>query len=266
MIISKSILENLYLKEKLSDAEIAELYNVSMGRIHRLRNKYNIKAIAAYERHPKQELDLKEKQLLTGSILGDAHIRCRQDNPQIMFEQSVKHVKYIYWLKEQMKDWVFNYEKPINQSRKITKNKIHHSYAFATICHPVFKEFKDKFYEGNKKTINIEFVEKYFSPLSLAVWLMDDGSLSKGRNIVINSHSFSRKENETLKEFLKAKFGITSNVWRMKNYYYLGFDKQSSLVISNMVREHFEESMLYKLISSETTKEANEMFEGIVQL
>lgn len=277
-IITKDKLKELYTLQKLSDSEIGKIFEVSGGIIHRLRGKYNIKALEYYQRHPKQVLDLKEKELIIGTLLGDGHIRCRDKidkraYPQIMLEQSVKHAEYAFWLNEQFKDWLHEPDKQLKQNRKINKKtgKAYHSYSIQTVCHPVFNEFYKYFYNQRKKIINIDFIEQYFTELSLSVWLMDDGTISKDRNIMLCSHSFSKQENEMLSLMLKKKFNIYPNIWTNnvnEPKYYLGFSKQDSIKLTNLVKNFVIPSMQYKLISSETTKEAdnkNKLSEGIVQ-
>ena len=125
-IISKEKLNELYTIEKLSDCQIGEIYGISGGKIHRLRNKYGIKALEYYQRHHKQELNEKEKSFIVGVLLGDGHLRLRKEDgkrsyPQLMLEQTIKHREYVYWLKEQIKDWIYDVDKPIKQVRKIDK-------------------------------------------------------------------------------------------------------------------------------------------------
>jgi len=253
--ISKDNLEYLYLNQKLSDSEIGKIHKVSLGRIHRLRNKYNISTIENYQRHHKQNLSLTEKEFLIGTLLGDGHLRWRNKTskksyPQLMLEQSIKHHEYIIWLKDQMNDWLFNPKKELKQITKPNKktNKTYYSYAFTTICHPVFIEFYNGFYK-DKKSINIEFISKYFSKLSLAVWLMDDGTISKNRNIMLCSHNFTKMDNELLSKFLNDKFNLSSNIWKSKDKYYLGFSKENSIKLTNLIKNLVIPSMQYKLIS-----------------
>lgn len=263
IFISKSKLVELYTEQKLTDIEIGKLFEVSGGIIHRLRGKYNIKALEVYERHHKQVLDQKEKEFLVGTLLGDGHLRLRDNTdksyPQLMLEQSTQHFEYVVWLKDQIKNWLFDSSKQLQQTRKYNKKtgKMYHSYPLATICHPVFKEFYNGFFIKNKKVINIDFIEKYFSELSLAVWLMDDGTISKNRNIILCSHSFSKEENQNLSKFLTKKFNVSPNIWANNNNqtYYLGFSKVDSIKITNIISNLVIPSMKYKLISSETTKE-----------
>ena len=276
--ISKAELNELYTNQKLSDQQIGEIFGMSYGRIHRLRSKYNIKAIEYYERHHKQVLNQKEKEFLVGTLLGDGHLRWRNKidkraYPQLMLEQTTSHFEYMVWLKDQMKEWLFDQDKQLKQSRKLLKRtgKVYHSYAIQTICHPVFIEFFNGFYMNGKKNINIDFIDKYFTEFSFAVWLMDDGTISKNRNIAICSHSFSKDENQKLKELLQKKFSLSPNIWASGSKSYLGFSKKDSEKITELLKDLVIPSMQYKLISSETTKEANdslidESFEGIVQL
>jgi hypothetical protein len=262
--LSKENLEQLYLVEKLSDNEIGKMFNMSLGQVHRLRNKYCIKSIEPYQRHPKQELDQKEKEFLIGTLLGDGHLRARSAYPQLMLEQTTKHYEYVLWLREQVKDWIYDDKKELRQTRKIDKKngKIYHSYPFSTICHPVFIEIYKMFYKNNKKTLDIDLIEKNFTKYSLAIWIMDDGTISKNRNIMICSHSFSKDENEALSKLIEKKFNISSKVLTSKHTktisYYLSFNKINSIKLSSLIGDVVIPSMQYKilLISSETTKQS----------
>lgn len=262
-MITKEKLEELYTIKKLSDREIGNIYGISGGRIHRLRNKYKIKAIEYYQRHHKQKLDKIEKAFIIDSLLGDGHLRLRKKSgersyPQLMIEQTIKHREYIYWLKEQIKEWLFDPMKPLKQVRKFSKktNKTYHSYPFQTICHPVFDEFYESFYKNRKKIINIDFIAKYFTLYSFAIWIMDDGTRSKrGRRIKLCSHNFSRDENDLLRSFLNKNFGLEAHIRKVSGkYYYLDFSIDSTNFISEMVRELIIPEMQYKIVPSETTK------------
>lgn len=262
-VLTKPKLEDLYLKQKLSDYQIGKIFNVSLGRIHRLRNRYNIKPLEQYQRHHKQELTTKEREFIVGTLLGDGHMRWRKGNktyPELMLEQTVKHKEYVFWLKDQIKDWLFDPSKELKQIRKIKNGNIYHSYPIRTICHPVFIEFHKGFYKGSKKVINFDFLKDNMSTFSLAVWLMDDGTLSKNRNIAICTQSFNRKENEKLKSLLFDKFDLRANIWKSyEEKCWLGFSKEESIKLTFLVKDYMLESMKHKIItSSETTKGTDE--------
>lgn len=256
--LSKSRLEELYLKQKLSDMKIASIFNVSLGRIHRLRSKYNIKAIEQYERHYKQKLSKNEREFLIGTLLGDGHLRWRSGKksyPELMLEQTVKHKEYVFWLREQVKDWLSNPDERLKQTRKIKNNKVYHSYPIRTICHPVFVEFYNGFYNNGKKVISYDFIKENISSFSLAIWVMDDGTISKNRNMAICTQSFNTDEHEKLRSILKDKFELKATIWKSyDDKKWLGFNKDESLKLTVLIKEYIVPSMQYKLISSETTK------------
>jgi len=266
-ILPRELLEKLYFDDKLSDSEIAKRFDLSLGQVHRLRRRFNFRTLEQWERHDKKNLSANEKALIIGLVLGDGHIRKRRGKktyPQVMLEQSDKHRDYIYWLKEQLSDWLFDKDKPIKTNRKFNKraNKYYHSLSFQTVCHPAFEEIHNGFYKSGKKRLNLNLLETYFTELSLAVWVMDDGCLSgKCRRNVIATNNFSKDEVLQLKKFLEKKFGLKSWICRRTSIdnisYELALDKKSSYKLSEIIGDMVIPSMKYKLLS-ETAKGTDE--------
>ncbi len=257
-------LYDLYIVKKLSDANIAKQFDLTLGQVHRLRNKYLIKAIQHYERHPKQLLDPQEESLLVGLMLGDGHISLDtgpHTNPCVMLEQTVKHREYIFWLYEALKDWLPPDSRTPRQAqhRHQKTGKIYHSYAFNTVNHPAFFKCYHAFYKGKKKTLNdLDYIASKFNVLSFAVWLMDDGFLSGNcKRIAISTNSFTKDEVNWLRELLHTKFGFKTWICKRTNTseitYEIAFDRRSSIEASNLLRDFVLPSMQYKLIPSETT-------------
>lgn len=85
------------------------------------------------------------------------------------------------------------------------------------------------------------------TPLSLALWVMDDGHLYRGKNIII-SISQTRCDLEELCKALYNKFGFVSKVRSSKG---IILDIDSSKKLSNMIREYIPECMQYKLLPSD---------------
>lgn len=264
-LLPRELLEKLYFEDKLSDSEIAKKIGLTLGQVHRLRNKYNLRTMEQWERHPKRHLDDYEISIMIGVILGDGHLRKRRGKrtyPQVMLEQSDKHREYIYWLKDQLSDWVVN--KSITTNRKFNKksNKYYHSLSFQTVCHPAFEELYYGFYKNGKKVINRFLVEKYFNNLSLAIWVMDDGTLSgKCRRNAIATNDFSKDEVNWLRKFLEKKFGLKSWICKRAGKfnisYEIAFDKKSSVKIREIIGDLVIPSMQHKLLS-ETAKGTTE--------
>lgn len=260
-------LHDLYVNQKLSDAQIAKNFGLTLGQVHRLRNKYFIKAIEQHERHKKRSLDLIEVNLIVGLLLGDGHLRLRSGNntyPSLMIEQSAKHKEYIFKLYEMLSDWLPADTGPPRQCRHEGKNeKVYHSYAFSTVQHPAFFPIYHAFYaDGKKKFNNREFIKDNFNVLSLAVWIMDDGSLSGNcRRNMLATNSFTQDEVNFLREMLLEKFGLKTWICKRTNTseitYEIAFDKKSSNVLSTLLRDLVVPSMQYKLVPPETTNDTD---------
>jgi hypothetical protein len=60
-----------------------------------------------------------------------------------------------------------------------------------------FSEYRERFYQANRKIVPIELLREQLTGLGLAIWLMDDGS-ADGEGVRLNTQSFSETENEAL--------------------------------------------------------------------
>lgn len=265
-ILPKEKLERLYLKEKFSDQQIADQVHLSMGQVHRLRRKWGIRTLEQFERHHKSELTSEESSLIVGSLLGDGHMRKRRGKktyPQLMIEQSTKHKEYVYWLKDKLVDWIFDLKKPIITNRKFSKktHSYYHSLSFQTICHPAFENLYNGFYKSGKKILNKDFILKNFNELSMAIWIMDDGTLTgKSKRNMIATNSFTFDEVNFLRDMLQDKFDLKTWICKRSGKYdvsyEIAFDKPSSFKIQELVSPYIVPSMKYKLLHSETAKDA----------
>jgi hypothetical protein len=75
---------------------------------------------------------------------------------------------------------------------------------------------------------------------------MDDGAFD-GKQIRLNTQSFSLQENEGLSNFLRAKLGIEALINRDKDHHRLRISSASLGKFKSLVRPHIIPSMLYKL-------------------
>jgi hypothetical protein len=147
------------------------------------------------------------KEILVGKLLGDAHLELNGKNYRFKFEHSIKQKEYVDWLYEKLKD--FCKTPPKIRIRKYA-GKTYYKYSFQTRSLPNFKFFGEQFYHENKKIIPKRILRKLLTPLSLAVWFMDDGSVksSETRGRILNTQGFSEKEVFDLCTALNSKFGF----------------------------------------------------------
>jgi len=97
------------------------------------------------------------------------------------------------------------------------------------------------------KTIPYE-IEKYLTPLSLAIWFMDDGSnLGKGAKIVTNC--FTYKELQFLCEIIFKKYNliVTLQSGGKNKGYSLYINSKSMPLFSKIVKPYMLPSLNYKL-------------------
>jgi len=155
-------------------------------------------------------------EIILGGLLGDSSIR--KNTNQINFGHSEKQFEYLSWKHNELKSISTNITKVLVDNKYIR-------YNFETLK-KVSEEFKfisllifDKF---GKKRVNRKWLNQ-LTPLSLAIWWMDDGCLSihKGNRYgKLCTHCFSYEEHEIMKQYFKVKWDIDIQIKLEKNEYY----------------------------------------------
>ncbi len=133
----------------------------------------------------KQSLKLSElqKEIVIGTILGDGCLISSRSGQaaRLQVRHNRKHQEYVEWKYNFFTDWVLTSPRldPFNSS-----------WYFRTVSHPALMEIKRLFYNGNQRFVPNNVVNILRSPLSLAVWLMDDGNGRKGYPAAIQISRF----------------------------------------------------------------------------
>jgi len=182
----------------------------------------------------KVQLTSRQKELIIGSILGDAYLVKTTRGFAFRESHSIKQKTYV--------DWKYRQLEGFTNSPPATHK---YCYYFRTISHPFFSELREIFYVGRCKIIPPQ-LEDWLTPLVLSVWIMDDGSRD-GNQLRINTQSFSYEEHELLICFLKAKLGITATINRDKDRFRLRVCAASMPRVRQIVAPYIISSMQYKL-------------------
>ena len=140
-------------------------------------------------------------------------------------------------------DWKFNMLAKLVRTPPRESGKC---YYFRTVTHPEFSHYREHFYSGPRQVVPVELLNEQLSEFSLAIWLMDDGAVD-GRQLRLNTQSFSLSENEALMSLLRAKFGVEARLNRDKDRYRLRICGASVQRFKDLVGPHLIPSMLYKL-------------------
>ena len=176
-----------------------------------------------------------QRELVLGSLLGDGYLMPTTSGYCFRVNHGLQQREYVDWKFNLLSDFV---RTPPKESGKC--------YYFRTITHSDFVQFRNFFYAGNRKIIPINLLYKEFTELSLAVWIMDDGA-ADGKQLRINTQSFTFSENEKLISFLRAKFGIEARLNEDKGCPRLRVSAATMERLKNLIKPYIIPNMLYKL-------------------
>ena len=186
-------------------------------------------------------LSLNQREVLVGTLLGDGSLVANswKRNYRLQAEQSHPQKEYLFWKYQIFQ--AFTLSRPKFRERT-------NAWRFRTISHPEFTEYAHLFYAVGRKVVPLSIGRLLKSPMSLAIWYVDDGALSSRRDtFILNSQSFSRAENVLLQQCLLENFGISVTLNRDRHYWRLYVSKRSAERFHDLVRPYVATSMRYKL-------------------
>ena len=182
-----------------------------------------------------QNLNELRLDLVIGSLLGDGYLMRTTCGYAFRVNHGLSQISYVDWKYEILTSFV------LTRPKKCGK-----CYYFRTVSHPCFSNLRAKFYKGRSKIADVDLLQKRLTPFTLAVWIMDDGS-KDGRQLRINSQSFSKDDNIILQELLRAKLGISTSLNQDKDRFRLRVRSKSMDKLLKLIKPHIIPSMLYKL-------------------
>ena len=148
-------------------------------------------------------------EIVVGTILGDGCLERNGLNVRLRIDHSVSQKAFVEWKFRQLKELDPSFPKLVQRLGSRTK-KLHVNYRFTTKTTPLLNGYFSDFYgaDGSKR-IPQSIASILATPLSLAVWYMDDGGrrgdCSSG---YLNTNAYSVADVEVLKECLFVRFGI----------------------------------------------------------
>jgi hypothetical protein len=176
-----------------------------------------------------------QRSLIFGSLLGDGAMRCKT-NALLEINHSVHQCGYVDWKFQLLANLVGTPPKLRNG------NGSRIAYRFTTLSLPELTPFYEEFYHGGEKAIpNLEL-----TPLTLAVWFMDDGS--KSRNAVyLNTQQFDVRCQVRLLALLREQWGIEAALNRDKSYFRIRVTTGSVNRLAEAIEPHLLPEFRYKL-------------------
>ncbi len=197
------------------------------------------------------KFDSKQKDIIIGTLLGDATIATRQGRPilRLKFEQQEKFKRYITHLYEEFKPFIGSPPAPrYNHERTEVV-----SFWVATYTNPSFKYYYDLFYKKHfffKKRVPKQ-IGKLMNARVLAYWFMDDGTCKKLKQGSIayglSTQGFPYEDQLLLVKALKQRFGLQVTINKSGKYYKLYISTRSSSDFRLLVEPHILSVFRYKL-------------------
>ena len=176
-----------------------------------------------------------QQQLIVGCVLGDGYMR-KKVNAHLQITHSIKQKEYVDWKYANLRNIVLTPPKVyMGNAKRI-------GYRFFTRSLPCLTTFYDMFYRKGVKMVPENLI---LSPLSLAVWYMDDGSKSRKASY-LNCQQFDPISQSNLLETL-ARIGILASLNKDKTYSRIYISYSYTPILVNMIKRYIVPSMRYKL-------------------
>ena len=180
------------------------------------------------------ELSQRQKEILIGCVLGDAYI---SPLGKVRIEQSTKQRAYVDWKYQELRSLCYGAQ-PREIIHTLPTGRQHASVFF--LLRQYFRSWRSIFYEGRTKIFPRDLP---VSPLSLAVWYMDDGCWT-GKKALICAESFDGQYRENMQQALLDQYGIETVVGKNGR---LVIRKRFHDQFFSLVAPHIIPSMKYKL-------------------
>lgn len=192
-------------------------------------------------------LTKRQKEIIVGTLLGDGYLE--HDGfkaSRLQIKQCERKKDYVFWLYKELEDLV----KTPPKQRKDNKQ-----WYFSTRSLIELDFFRNLFYGTGQKSVPTTIKKLPISPLSLAVWFMDDGTLDyrvkSHYSFSFSTDSFIKSDVKLLQEVLYEKFGIKTSIQmpscRGKKYVKLYVGKDGREIFLSIVKPYILSCFDYKL-------------------
>ncbi len=185
-----------------------------------------------------------QRKIIIGTLLGDACLERNGKHVRLKIEHSAKQRIYI--------EWKYNHLRYLGGKITFRKrfdnrtSKYYESYTFRSHSRPELEEFFELFYLGNIKQVPSQ-LPKIITPLTLAIWIMDDGYKRNDCNAIrLNTQSYSLEEHVIIQTALLS-LGIQSQIQKHKDTFVTYIPSRSMDYLGNLVSNLLINEMRYKI-------------------
>ena len=193
----------------------------------------------------------KQLSIIVAMVLGDSCVtkfREKRANSFLTTTHSLKQLEYVKYKMEKLITLGFKVTRIYDVSREFK------SIRFECKDVKLFNQLRKTLYPNNNKTIKRRWLN-YLDDNGLAIWFMDDGSLTKrGKSAYISLHTnaFNKKEHDIIIKYFKQVWNLnpTLRVTKRKNSnqtYFLTFNPNETRKFITIIKPYICKSMYYKV-------------------
>jgi len=193
------------------------------------------------------QLTTEQDALITGALLGDGCLERRVHGARLRIEHSRDQESYVLWKQKMLGEFVTGKTMLVHAFHK-KYQKFYESVRLYTFSHAVLIPYWNQFYPQGRKHVPLEIGKLLNHPLSLAVWLMDDGYKRNDCNALrLNTDSFSEDEQALLRDALLDNFGIGSSLHKKGKYWNIYIPQKFAYQFADLVRPYIIPDLAYKI-------------------
>jgi hypothetical protein len=195
----------------------------------------------------RRKLTSKQEKVLIGTLLGDGTMELNGKHPRLRIQHSQRQNEYLKW-KHKVFSEISTKEKNFYRKKDYRTKKRYAYCSFDTYSIPSLHKFYKIFYSSGKKKIPNNFNKILNSPLSLAVWFMDDGQKRSDCNALrISTDSFTYKEQIILQKCLHKNFNIFVKIHKKGKFWNLYIPSIERKEFIKIISRYVIPSMKYKI-------------------
>lgn len=200
----------------------------------------------------------KQKAIVIGMILGDAYLqKTGKQNARLRLEHSFSQKEYLEWKINHLQNY-FQSKIQILDRYNVHWKKTYRYVRIQSTASPIFGELQRLFYREFQKIIPKAITTLLKSPLSLAIWFMDDGYYyPRDKMSYLYISNFDKESIKYLLSTLKDNFNLLPILKHKKKGLVLIFNVKETGKLMELIKKFITPKMHYKIPLDPVSTEQN---------
>jgi hypothetical protein len=197
----------------------------------------------------KNKYTKKQLSIIIASWLGDGYITKyipKRKNAYLEISHGERQFGYLQWKMDLFKQFGFFVNGPYQVKRTVRVINV--------IDKNLFNTLRGTFYNQGKRKLKLKWLKK-LDALGLAIWFMDDGSLTKRGNSYYSSlhtNSFRKKDVEKIIKFFSKYWKVNGKLRVVKGKnrnetYFITFNRLETNKLFDIIEPYIYKDLLYKV-------------------